>query len=28
VDVFVFLPLFLKDERGLTVIGIEGYTYT
>ncbi|MDQ0693178.1 MFS transporter [Arthrobacter sp. W4I7] len=27
-SVFVFLPLFLKDERGLTVVGTAGYTWT
>jgi MFS family permease len=26
-SVFVFLPLFLKDERGLTVVGTAGYTW-
>lgn len=26
-SVFVFLPLFLKEERGLTVVGTAGYTW-
>jgi MFS family permease len=26
-SVFVFLPMFLKDERGLTVVGTAGYTW-
>lgn len=26
-SVFVFLPLFLKNERGLTVVGTAGYTW-